>query len=330
MQIVNKILQVVEQYSMVKHGDVVTVGLSGGADSVALLYSLIGLSGELGIDVRACHLNHNLRGEESERDERFVRELCDKLKTPLVVKSVDIKSLKRKHQSIETAAREERYSFFQELSHTKIATAHNADDNAETLLFNLSRGSALKGLCGIPPLRGNIIRPLIYCERAEIENYCAENDLDYVTDSSNFSDEFTRNRIRSRIVPLLKELNPNLLSGINRMTDTLRRDEEFISSLAVQTMKEALVLVSENSAQVEESGYKYRIDVLNAAPAVVTKRIISMILSQNNISPEHISIEGINGILAAGKGKINIKKNVFAVVKKNCFYIENVVQHYRR
>ncbi|MDR1754881.1 MAG: tRNA lysidine(34) synthetase TilS [Eubacterium sp.] len=314
----------VSSYSMLEgleRGGAVTVALSGGADSVSLLHALKRLCTGLGLVVKACHLNHKLRGEESERDERFVRHLCEEYNVPLTVKSSDVAALKQKHQSIEEIARNERYSFFDEavlISGGKIATAHTADDNAETVLFNLVRGSALKGLCGIPPVRGNIIRPLIFCGRAEVEQYCRENNLEYVTDSTNLLDEYTRNRIRNNIIPLLRGINPAVLDAVNRMTDELRRDEEFIAGFAAETLSKA----NEND--------KYSAEILNTVPSPVLNRIIAIILSQNNISPSKLLIYGIRDILADGRGKINIKKDVFAIVKKGFFYLERQKQSYRK
>ena len=215
---------------MINKGDTVIAALSGGADSVALLYVLYSLKNELGFSLAACHVNHNLRGEESDGDERFVRRMCRFLDIPLYVASIKVNDLRQKHDSLEECARRLRYEFFDSISRGKlIATAHTASDNCETILINMVRGTALSGICGIPVKRDNIIRPLLYNTRGDIERYCTENSLDYVTDSTNLSDDYTRNKIRHKVVPLLREINPALFGAISRLsqypmtTDTLTR-----------------------------------------------------------------------------------------------------------
>ena len=169
----NKIPSVIARYDMLSRGDAVIVGTSGGADSMALLHWLFTHRDELGITVNACHINHNLRGEESLRDERFVRSFCEKLSIPLTVYSIEV--ITDKHESVEERARKMRYKCFDELCEklsAKLATAHTASDNAETVLINILRGTGTKGLGGIPPVRGKIIRPLLRCTREDTESYC--------------------------------------------------------------------------------------------------------------------------------------------------------------
>ncbi|MBP3692302.1 MAG: tRNA lysidine(34) synthetase TilS, partial [Clostridia bacterium] len=171
---INTVIEAIEQYNMLKNVKTVTVALSGGADSVALLLAMLQLRSRYGITVKAAHLNHNLRGEESDRDEQFVRSLCEQYKVELAVKSVDVKNLAQStKQSVELAARAARYEFFA-CCDGVVATAHTADDNIETVLLNLVRGTGLEGICGIPPVREGFIRPLIMCTRAQIEQFCKE------------------------------------------------------------------------------------------------------------------------------------------------------------
>ena len=176
----NSVKNTIERYSMINKGDTVIAAVSGGADSVALLYVLYSLKNELGFSLAACHVNHNLRGEESDGDERFVRRMCRFLDIPLYVASIKVTDLRQKHDSLEECARRLRYEFFDSISRGKlIATAHTASDNCETILINMVRGTALSGICGIPVKRDNIIRPLLYNTRGDIERYCTENSLDY-------------------------------------------------------------------------------------------------------------------------------------------------------
>lgn len=226
---------------MLKQGDSVIVGLSGGADSVALLCVLLKLQESLGLTLSACHINHNLRGEESLRDAHFCQTLCGRLGIPLVIKSVDVEGYcARHHCATEEGARFLRYEVLQSLNpNAKIATAHTLSDNAETLLLNLSRGAALEGLCGIPPVRDNIIRPLINCTRAEVEDYLKVLEQDFVTDSTNLTNDYKRNRIRHELMPLLKALNPSFEQAVRRATDALRADKALLGQLVEQALNDA-------------------------------------------------------------------------------------------
>ncbi len=231
----NKVLETISRYSLMEKGSRVTVALSGGADSVALLFVLNQLSDTLGITLSAAHFNHRIRGSEADRDEQFVGELCKRLNIPLTVASADVpKYADEQGKSLELAARDKRYEFFASLDTDIIATAHNANDNLETVLFNLTRGTALKGLCGIPKRRGNIVRPLIECSRAEIEAYCSSRGIEYVTDSTNLCDDYSRNLIRHNVVPQLEKINPAVVRSVARMTDTLADDSRLVSQVVLQ------------------------------------------------------------------------------------------------
>ena len=221
----NKLERFLREWEMVSSGDTVIAAVSGGADSVALLFALYLLKEKLDFTLEAAHFNHNLRGEESHRDENFVRELCDRYDIPLHVRSAAVVA---REKGLEAAARDARYAFLQSLS-GKIATAHTADDNAETVLMHLVRGTGLKGLGGITPVRGNVIRPMLSCTRADVEAFLDEWCLRHVEDSSNHGDAFLRNRIRHHVMPLLKEENPRLAENLSRMALRLREDEDCLS-----------------------------------------------------------------------------------------------------
>ena len=182
---INKIRNTIKKYDMFSASPNVSVALSGGADSVCLLYSLLKLKDEFNLNISALHLNHNLRGEESERDERFVRELCDKLMVPLKIESVDVLTeSERRSESIELTARDLRYDFFKRNTNGTVAIAHTASDNLETVIYNLTRGSGIRGICGIPPKRDIYIRPLIEVTSNEVRGFLEENEIDFVIDSS--------------------------------------------------------------------------------------------------------------------------------------------------
>jgi len=235
----NKMLRLVRQYAMLEPGDRLTCAVSGGADSVALLYAMFLLKDKLQITLEAAHFDHGLRGEESHRDAEFVRRLCDRLDIPLTLGAGEIVSGSK---GLEAAARDARYAFFATLP-GKLATAHTADDNAETVLMRLVRGTGLKGLGAISPVRGSIIRPMLTVTRQEVLSFLQEHDLSYVTDSSNASDDFLRNRLRHHVMPLLKRENPRLAENLSAMALRLRQDEQALhpnlgqgSSLDVETV----------------------------------------------------------------------------------------------
>ncbi len=224
----------------------ILVGLSGGADSTSLLLVLKELSEKYSFTLYALHVNHMIRGEEADRDEEFARVLCKKLGVEFFCERVDVPSLsKESGTSLELCARNERYRAFEKICKkygiSHVATAHNACDNAETLVFNLVRGTGLKGLCGIPPKRSlcdgvTVIRPLIYSQRHEIEEYLAAMNQDYVTDSTNCDTDYTRNYIRNEIMPLLRNINPSVESALARTSGLCRKDEEYLSDMANENL----------------------------------------------------------------------------------------------
>ena len=234
----DKLLSTIRRYDLVAAGDTVICAVSGGADSTALLLAMYLLREKLDIRLQAAHFNHNLRGAESDADEAFVRDLCARYDIPLSVGSAQVTAGKK---GLEAAARDARYAFFQSLS-GKIATAHTADDNAETVLMRLVRGTGLKGLGAIGPMRGNIIRPMLNVTRQEILAFLEEYHLSYRQDSSNDGDDFLRNRLRHHVMPLLMDENPRFAENVSAMALRLRQDEEALSSMAdietdVQTLR---------------------------------------------------------------------------------------------
>lgn len=213
--------------NLIERNEKIVVALSGGADSVFLLFLIKKLQPLLSLEVSAVHINHNLRGIESENDENFCRNLCNSQGINFHSRSVDVQNLAlNKRISIEMAARELRYGIFEDLrkklGFSKIATAHNMDDNAETVLLNLIKGKGVEAVSGIPVRRGNIIRPVIIFSKSEILKWLSEQNITYQTDSSNLDDSFQRNLIRNRVSPLLEEINPEFSRSIFRFSQMLR------------------------------------------------------------------------------------------------------------
>ena len=250
---------------MLSKNEKVLVGLSGGADSVALMLALI----ELGYKVFACHINHQLRGDESDRDESFCRKLCKDNEIELFAEKIDVNTFCKENKvGTEEGARILRYQVFSKYSQeAKIATAHTNSDNLETVLINMSRGTSLPGLCGIPPIRDNIIRPLIYCSRQEIEEYLKEKNQEYVTDSTNLSCDYTRNKIRHNVIPELAKINPAILKAFSKMIEGINLDNNYLNNLAENAFTDI---------QINSNTFSSRL--LMEMDIAISKRCIALIL----------------------------------------------------
>ena len=269
---------------MFPKGGTILCAVSGGRDSMCLLSILHGLSEEYPFSLAAAHYNHNLRGDESDGDEKFVENFCHEKGISIYVGSGDvIGTAKKLGKGIEETAREMRYEFLRETAEKigaeKVATAHNADDNAETVLFNLTRGSGLKGLCGIPPVRDIYIRPLLAASRAEIDSYISENSVPYRDDSTNALDDYTRNNIRHNVVPVLKSINPAFAETVSDTASLLTEDEKFLSSLAEKFIEEN---VSEASLPAKK---------LAGLPFPVSSRVI------RQMCPKMLSAHHVKSVL---------------------------------
>ncbi|MBQ7751664.1 MAG: tRNA lysidine(34) synthetase TilS [Clostridia bacterium] len=233
MKLLNTLSDTVKSHNMIKKGDRVLVALSGGADSVTLLHMLYEISETYGFSVGAAHVNHKLR-DTADRDMNFCKNLCEKLNIPLEILVCDIRNeAKANGMSEELYARGVRYDFFNSLGYDKIATAHNKNDNAETILFNFMRGSSLSGLCGIPYMRDNIIRPLLDIKKADIISYCKENGYDFVTDETNFREIYTRNKIRLSLIPQIEDnFNENFVNTVTENSNLIAYDSDFLDTEA--------------------------------------------------------------------------------------------------
>ena len=224
----NKLTKFIREQALVQPGDTVVCALSGGPDSIAMTFAFYLLKDKLEINLEAAHVNHLFRGEEGYRDEQAARDFCERYDIPLHVGRVEVKPGKK---GLEAAARDARYAYLKTLP-GKIATAHTADDNAETVLLHLVRGTGLKGLGGIAPDNGKVIRPLLSCTRQDVLDFLDEWCLRYITDSSNNEDLFLRNRIRHHVMPFLREENPKIGENLSRMALRLRGDEDYLASQA--------------------------------------------------------------------------------------------------
>ncbi len=292
-----KALCALRQYSLFSQGDRIAVGVSGGADSVALLRFLAALRPQFGWDLVVCHIHHGLRGAEADRDECFVRALAEQLGLPCAVSRIDAAALAlRDHISVEEAGRTARYAFFAQTAGEggRIATAHTLDDSIETVLMNLVRGTGLRGLCGIPRIRGNIVRPLLDCTRAEVEDYLGTLGQPYCTDSTNLTDDYTRNRIRHDILPRLCELNPNFPGAMARMLPRLAAQQALTDCLAAQSAQQLHAACGGLSRQG-----------LSALPEPVCDRLLLRLLEQNRLPVSAAAVERMTVTLRTG-GKLDL------------------------
>ncbi len=305
------ILDAVSRFSLIEKGTTVTVALSGGADSMALLTALNSLKDVLQIKVKAAHLNHLIRGDEAFRDEKFVNEQCQKLGVELICERLDIPSIaKAKGESIELTARNQRYDFLSRINEGVIATAHNSSDNLETVILNLTRGTSIDGLCGIPVKRDIFIRPILFCSRALIEEYCEANEILYVTDSTNLSNDYTRNKIRHNVIPTLKELNPSIENSVLRTCDSLKQIVTSLDEQVDKYLKENL-----DNTVLSVKGFSA------LSPAIAKRVIVEFVkICNREISLEACHIEELYNIsLFGGKtsipnDKIGICENLYLKV----------------
>lgn len=275
----NKLTAFIREYDLICPGEKIVCALSGGADSTALLFALYLLREKFQFDLAAAHFNHQLRGQESDRDEQFVRRLCDRYDIPLFVGTGEVKAGPK---GLEAAAREARYAFFATLP-GKIATAHTANDNAETLLLHLVRGTGLKGLGGIAPINGKIIRPMLSVTRTDVQKFLQEYCLTCVQDSSNDTDLFLRNRLRHHVMPILEKENPKLAENLSAMALTLRHDEAFLQ----QQAREMATPEVENLRRID--------------PAI-RNRVIENFLKENGVKePEYRHITAVEDLIFSEK-----------------------------
>ncbi len=294
----SSVLNTIRRETLLKEGDTVLVALSGGADSVALLHVLIELRDVLKLSaLYAAHVHHGLRGEFADRDETFVKDLCEKHDIPLYSIRVDTKAEAHRYkESVEEAGRRLRYAFFEQQAASLdavIATAHTSSDQAETVLYRMIRGSGLKGICGIPIKRGNIVRPLLDCSAIDVRSYCDECGYAYVTDETNVEMCYARNRIRHEILPSMRQINPQAERAIVRLSETASQEERFLDNMA-QTLYERALLENRD----------LNVSVLNREDIVLRRRALCKWIP--DVSYAHVL--DILDILADG-GCVNISSD---------------------
>ncbi len=288
---INKVINTINENKMLSKGDGIIVALSGGPDSICLLHVLHLLKEKYDLTIYAAHVNHMLRGKESDTDEKVCREYCESLGIKFYSRSVDVEKMASEQGiSTEMAGRDARYSFFEELMDKigaqKVAVAHNQNDQAETVLMRLMRGTGIEGLVGIKPVRDEIfIRPIINVTRAEIEKYCEVNKLPARIDKTNYEPIYSRNKVRLELIPYIeKNFNSDIMSTLSRMCELIKRDEEFI--------QENVTKFFEKVCDISDEKVIIYNDAFNLHPAVISRIIRKALLifkgDINNIQSIHV------------------------------------------
>ena len=276
----DKVLNTIKRYEQIKSGDTIVVGVSGGPDSICLLNVLKNLQNELKINIVVAHINHMIR-KEADSETVFVQDFCEQRDIKCFVKKADVLQIaKEKKLGTEEVGRKIRYDFFEEVKNivggNKIATAHNANDNAETVLMNFLRGSGSTGLKGIEPIRDNkLIRPIIECTRQEIEQYCNEKGLNPKYDKTNQENIYTRNKIRNMLIPYIQEnFNPNIIETITRLADVVSSEDDFIENVSNENYKKLLVIGEKNRIELKLKEFNLLDEVLkNRIILIATRKL---------------------------------------------------------
>ena len=324
-----KVLNIIKKYNLIENGDKIVIGVSGGPDSITLLNVLLEIKKEkiIDFDMIVCHVNHMIR-EEAIQDEEYVLEFCKKYNIECFVKRIDVENIAKEQKiGTEEAGRIARYEFFKQIlektGSNKIATAHTANDNAETVLMNIIRGSGTLGLKGIEAKRDNLIRPLIECLRDEIEQYCTENNLNPRIDKTNFENIYTRNKVRNNLIPYIKEnFNPNIIEGINRLSDLSKQENEYLEKMTSKAYKE--ILIEEQKNQIILDLNKFNLQEIVIKNRLVLYTINILFGTRSGIEKKHI--EDIIKLCSNNIGNkflIPNKKVKILVKNKKIFFIVN-------
>ena len=335
----DKVLSTIKKYELIKNGDNIVVGVSGGPDSMTLLNVLIHLKEKykLNYQITVAHINHMIR-QEAEEETKYVQKFCKKNNIECCIKREKVEELAKEEKTgTEEAGRKLRYSFFDEVSEkvqaNKIATAHNSNDNAETVLMNIMRGSGTSGLKGIEPIRDNkYIRPLIDCSRKEIEEYCNEQKLEPKIDRTNFENVYTRNKIRNLLIPYIQEnFNPNIVSSLNRLSELALNENQFIESKVEESYRQ--VLICEKLGNKENEDKKSVILDLknfNKLDLVIKNRLMLYTIGRvlgNSQNIEKVHIEDLVKLCKNNVGNkyLTPNKNIKVMIKDGKIFFQKLV-----
>ena len=320
-----EVLKTITKYDLIKSGDKIVLAVSGGPDSIFMLDILNRLKDNLEFEMVVCHVNHMIR-EEAEEDAIFVENFCKRNSIECYVKRIDVQKYANNNKiGTEEAGRIIRYNFFEEIlnktNSNKIAVAHNKNDKAETIIMNFLRGTGMLGLKGIEPIRDNkYIRPIIEIERKDIEKYCKDNKLNPRIDKTNYENIYTRNKVRNIVIPYIeKEFNPNIIEGINRLSEIVTEEDNFLNSYTLNVYKQL---------QIEEKQDEIVLDLkcFNKQDIVIKKRLILYTITKLMGSVKGIEKVHIEDIIKLCQNNIGNKyltpnKNIKILVKKGKIFL---------
>lgn len=326
----DRVINTIKKYNLIKEDEKIICGVSGGPDSICMLDILrkIMENSKIKFEIIVCHINHLIR-EEAIEDEEYVKRYCEKNNIKCYVKRIDvIQYANNKKQGTEEAGRNVRYAFFDEIlikeNATKIAIAHNKNDKIETIIMNLLRGSGILGLKGIEPIRDNkYIRPLIEIERKDIEKYCEENNLEPRIDKTNFINDCTRNKIRNIVLPYIKkEFNPNIIETLNRLSELVNEEDEYLNKIVKNTYDEIKI-------EEKEKEIVLNLKEFNIKDNVLKKRLILYTINKILGNIQNIEKTNIDDIIKLCEKNIGNKflmpnKNIKILIKKGKIYFITV------
>ena len=327
-----EVLETIKKYNMIENGEKVVLAVSGGPDSICMLDILNDIKNDATIDINfeivVAHVNHMIR-KEAEEDEKYVKKYCEEKQIEFYSKSIDVQKMANNNKiGIEEAGRKARYDFFNEIlertNAQKIAIAHNKNDKVETVLMHILRGSGINGLKGIEAKRGKYIRPLIECERNEIEDYCSNKNLQPRIDKTNFENEYTRNKVRNLLIPYIqKEFNPNLIQTIDRLSNLVAEEEKYMDKQVEKAYKEMLISKKEKEIQLD-------LKTFNIQEKVIKSRIILYTITRlfgNSKGVEKIHIEDIIKLCSNNIGNkyLTPNKNIKILIKNHKIYFMSQV-----
>ena len=323
-----KVLETIKKYNLIKDGDRLVLGVSGGPDSIAMLNILNDIKNDkkqhMNFDIIVAHVNHMIR-EEAIDDQKFVENFCKKIGVSFYAKSIDVQKIaNNKKIGTEEAGRNARYEFFDEIlentNSNKIAIAHNKNDKVETMIMNMLRGSGIAGLKGIEPIKNNkYIRPLIKCERFEIEQYCTVNNIDARIDRTNFENVYTRNKIRNVVIPYIKqEFNPNIIQTMDRLSELVKEEDEYLENTVKNKYKELIIEEKEKQFVMDLKGFNKQEKVIKSRLLLYT---ISRLLGTTK-GIEKIHIEDVIKLCNNNIGNkyLTPNKNIKILLKNHKIY----------
>ena len=328
-----KVLETIKKYNLIEAGDKVVLGVSGGPDSIAMFYILNELSKILNFEIFVAHINHGIR-EESTDDEKYVEKWAKKFDIPFYVLHAKVEEIAKSEKlGLEETGRKVRYDFFEEVLNkvgaNKIAVAHNKNDLAETIIMHILRGSGSKGLCGIEPKQNKIIRPMLEITRDEIEEFCEKQNLNPRIDKTNFENGYTRNKIRNIVIPYIKEnFNPNIVNSLERLSEIMREQEDFVACETEKQYKNVLV------DEIKSGENEYNIIIIdlkkfNMLPIIIEKKIILFAIQKLFGTVKRIEKIHLEDIIKLCNNNIGNKyltpnKNLKIVIKNKQIHIHKL------